>query len=183
MRSQGRGALKIGMKVFVSVDIEGISVVVLPEHADCTQAEWGSFRRPMTAELNAAIEGALEGGATAILVNDSHGRMGNMLLEELNPAADLISGSPKPLGMMQGIREDFDRVFFIGYHAASGRQAAVLEHTSNDRVIAVFLNERPMGELGMNAGLAGAFGKPVALVGGSRPWPSRRRSRAPRRVA
>lgn len=154
------------MNVFISADIEGISGVVLPDHTDYRQGEYERFRRLMTAEINAAVEGALEGGAAGVLVNDSHGRMSNVLLEELNPKAELISGSPKPLGMMQGMGEEADRVFFIGYHASSGTPAAVLEHTSSDRVIGLFLDGRPVGELGMNAALAGAFGKPVALVTG-----------------
>jgi len=154
------------MNIFISADIEGISGVVLPDHTTYEHKEFERFRRLMTAELNAAIEGALAGGASRIIVNDSHGRMSNILIEELNPKAELISGSPKPFGMMQGIGPEIDCLFFIGYHAASGSQAAVLEHTSNDRVIGLSLNGRAVGELGMNAALAGYFNKPVVLVTG-----------------
>ena len=121
------------MNVLISVDMEGISGVVTGDHTSSKHKEYGRFRKLMTAEANAAIEGALAGGATRVVVNDSHGGMTNILIEELNPAAELISGSPKPFGMMQGIGPDVDVVFFVGYHGASGTGAAVLEHTWSGR--------------------------------------------------
>ena len=122
----------------------------------------------MTADANAAIEGALAGGADHIVVNDSHAWMANILIEELNPAAELITGSPKPFGMMQGIGPAVDVVFFVGYHAASGTGAAVLEHTWSGRIVEVRLNGQMVGETGLNAALAGAYGVPVVLVAGDR---------------
>ena len=157
------------MKVLISVDMEGVSGVVTGNHVTSTHKEYERFRKLMTAEANAAIEGALAGGATQVVVNDSHGGMANILIEELNPAAELVSGSPKPFGMMQGIGPDVEAVFFIGYHAASGTGAAVLEHTWSSRVIfEVHLNGQVMGETGLNAALAGAYGAPVVLVTGDR---------------
>ncbi len=157
------------MKVLISVDMEGISGVVNWDHVSSKHDEYGRFRKLMTAETNAAIAGALAGGATAVVVNDSHGGMANLLIEELNPAAELISGSPKPLGMMQGIGPDVDAVFLIGYHAAASAGAAVLAHTWNSRTVyEVWLNERVVGELGLNAALAGGFGVPIVLVTGDR---------------
>jgi D-amino peptidase len=120
----------------------------------------------MTAEVNAAIDGALAGGATAVVVNDAHGSMRNILLEELNPAAQLVTGWPKPLSMMQGIDEGFEVAFFIGYHAQAGSTYGTLNHTWSGRVHTVALNGQPVGELGLNAALAGHFGIPVALVTG-----------------
>jgi len=102
--------------ILISVDMEGISGVVAMDHVRPEHKEYERFRKLMTAEANAAIEGAREGGATRIVVNDSHAGMTNLLIEELNPAAELISGSPKPLEMMQGIGPDVDAVFLIGYH-------------------------------------------------------------------
>lgn len=154
------------MNVLISVDMEGVSGVVAGEHTSSEHKEYGRFRKLMTAEANAAIEGALAGGATRVVVNDSHGSMTNVLIEELNPSAELISGSPKPWGMMQGIGAGIDAVFFVGYHGASGAGAAVLEHTWSGRLIEVQLNGRTVGETGLNAALAGAYGAPVVLVTG-----------------
>jgi D-amino peptidase len=137
------------------------------DHVTSTHKEYERFRRLMTAEVNAAVEGALAGGAKWVVVNDSHGPMTNILIEELHPAAELISGSPKPLSMMQGIGREIDRLFFVGYHGASGTGRAVLEHTwASSSVFSVYLNGQMVGETGLNAALAGAYDVPVVLVTG-----------------
>jgi D-amino peptidase len=157
------------MYVLISADMEGISGVVTWDHVDAQHKEYDRFRKLMTDEVNAAIEGALSGGAERIVVNDSHGGMKNILIEELNSAAELISGSPKPFGMMQGIGPDVDAVFLVGYHAAAGTAGAILSHTWSARAVTqVQLNGQVVGETGLNAALAGSFGAPVALVTGDR---------------
>jgi D-amino peptidase len=158
------------MRVYISVDMEGIAGVV---HEDQTNPldprcapEYARFRRLMTAEANAAIEGSLDAGATRVLVNDSHWTMRNLLAEELHEAAQLVSGDPKPLSMMEGVAEGHDAALFIGYHARAGTGHAILDHTYADRILDVRLNGRPVGEVGLNAALAGSYGVPVALVSG-----------------
>ncbi len=158
------------MRVYLSIDMEGIAGVVHESQTDPTTpafaAEYGRFRRLMTAEANAAVEGALAAGATRVLVNDSHWFMRNLLAEELHQAAELVSGDPKPRSMVQGIEDGFDAALFIGYHARAGTRNAILDHTYADRIHDVRLNGKPVGELGLNAGLAGVHGVPVALVSG-----------------
>jgi D-amino peptidase len=154
------------VKVLISVDMEGITGVVSQSHTDSSHAEYPRFRRLMTADANAAVEGVLAGGATDIVVNDSHANMDNILIEELNPAARLISGSPKLFSMMEGIGPDVDTVFFVGYHARAGSAPAIHDHTWTGSVFNATLNGRPMGEIMLNAALAGHFGVPVALVTG-----------------
>jgi D-amino peptidase len=156
------------MKVYISCDMEGISGVVASRQTEMNNEEYKRGQKLMTGELNAAIEGALAGGATEILVNDSHGSMRNILIEELNPNAQLISGSPKPLSMMQGIDGSFDAAFFIGYHAQAGTAYSTLDHTYSGIVYQVSLNGRPVGETGLNAALAGYFEVPVTLVTGDK---------------
>ena len=158
------------MRVYISVDMEGIAGVVHESQTDPTNpahaAEYGRFRRLMTAEANAAIEGALAAGASKIVVNDSHWFMRNLLAEELHQAAELLSGDPKPRSMVEGIEAGFEAALFIGYHARAGTRHAILDHTYADRIHEVRLNGRPVGELGINAALAGVAGVPVALVSG-----------------
>jgi D-amino peptidase len=154
------------MKVLISVDMEGITGVVSQSHTDPTHAEYQRFRKLMTADANAAIEGAAAGGATDIVVNDSHANMDNILIEELNPAARLISGSPKTFSMMEGVSADVDAVFFVGYHARAGSAPAIHDHTWTGSIFNATLNGKPMGEIMLNAALAGHFGVPVALVTG-----------------
>jgi D-amino peptidase len=122
----------------------------------------------MTEEANAAVEGALAAGADYVLLNDSHWEMRNLLAEDLHPAAELLSGGPKRLSMLEGIEAGFDAALFIGYHAKAGTARALLDHTMTDVVRDARLNGRSMGELGLNAALAGSYGVPVALVSGDR---------------
>ncbi|HEX6291391.1 MAG TPA: M55 family metallopeptidase [Herpetosiphonaceae bacterium] len=154
------------MRVFISVDMEGIAGIVHAEQTRPHAPEYERSCRLMTAEANAAIEGALAAGAREIVVSDSHWDMRNIIADELNPAAELIQGSPRPWSMMQGIDERFDAVCFVGYHAMAGTEAAVIDHTYTGSILNVRLNDQPVGEIGINAALAGHFGVPVRLVTG-----------------
>jgi D-amino peptidase len=156
------------MKVLISVDMEGISGVVIGNHTHSEHKEWDRFRKMMTTEANAAIEGAIAGGADQVVVNDSHGSMTNIMIEELNPAAKLITGRQKPLGMIQGIGPDVNAVFLVGYHASVGTAAGVLAHTWSGVVSELQLNGRVVGETGLNAAVAGGFGAAVVLVAGDK---------------
>src|SRR2546428_7738589 len=141
------------MRVYISVDMEGVAGVV---HEDQTNppdprcaGEYDRFRRLMTAEANAAIKAAAETGATTILVNDSHWLMRNLLAEELNQAAVLVSGGPKPRSMMEGIDGGFDAAFCIGYHARAGNRNAIPDHTDADLIPRAAPNRPPVGGLGL----------------------------------
>jgi len=158
------------MRVYISVDMEGVAGVV---HEDQTNpldpryaVEYARFRKLMTHEANAAVQGAVDAGATRVLVNDSHWTMRNLLAEELHETAELVSGGPKRRSMLEGIDGGFDAALFIGYHARAGTRHATLDHTYTDRVLDARLNGRSVGELGLNAALAGSFDVPVVLVSG-----------------
>jgi D-amino peptidase len=158
------------MRVYISVDMEGIAGVVHEDQTDPIESrhagEYNRFRRLMTNEANAAIAGALEAGASGVLVNDSHWLMRNLLAEELNPGAELLSGGPKRLSMVEGIDGGFDAAMFIGYHARAGTRHATIDHTYTSRVYEARINGQPVGELALNAAMAGVHGVPVALVSG-----------------
>ncbi|UED72345.1 M55 family metallopeptidase [Brevibacillus sp. DP1.3A] len=155
------------MKVFISLDMEGISGLSEWEDVIPGRRHYEAGRRLLTQDVNAAIEGALEAGATEIIVNESHGPMNNIILEELHPQADVIRGFFKPLCMMQGIDSSCDAAFFIGYHGKAGTGDAVLNHTLSGLAIhRLILNGKEVGEAGLNAAIAGAFGVPVVLVTG-----------------
>jgi len=157
------------LKVFISVDMEGICGVVNSDHVSSTGKDYNRARVWMTDETNAAVQGALDAGATEIVVNDSHGGMRNILIERLHPKADLISGSPKHLSMMEGMDATYDAVIFIGYHAGMGTANAVLDHTmSSARISSISFNGTWMNEASMNAAIAGYYGVPVVCVAGDR---------------
>lgn len=156
-----------GLKVFISVDMEGIAGVIHWDDVSRRGEDYALFRKLMTQETNAAIEGALEAGATEILVRDSHGSARNILPDVLRPESELLRDwSDGPLGMMEGIDETFDAVIFVGYHARAGTPNAVLKHTMSGRIYDVVLNRKKMPEAGINAAIAGHFGVPVVLIAG-----------------
>jgi D-amino peptidase len=156
------------MKVFLSSDMEGTAGVVDWEQCVGDGPEAAAGRRLLLAEVNAAIEGARAGGASEIVVNDSHYMMRNLPPEELAAAASYISGSHKPLYMMQGLDGSFDAVALVSYHGSVGAPAG-LSHTYSPRVVAeARLNGVVTGEAGINALVAAHFGVPVVLVTGDR---------------
>ncbi len=158
-----------GLKIYISVDMEGIAGVVAGTHLSEEGYDYNMARIWTTQEVNAAIEGAIAAGATEILVNDAHGSMRNILIYELNSAATLITGSPKPLSMMQGIDKTFDAAIFIGYHAMAGSKDGVLDHTySGKTVYSLKINSIEVGESELNAAIAGYFGVPIVLVSGDK---------------
>jgi D-amino peptidase len=153
------------MRVLIAVDMEGISGVVHWDHVKPGHYEYARFREIMTAEVNAAIDGALDGGATSVIVTDGHNDGRNILIEQLRAPARLNSGSPAPLSMVEGVQQA-DRVFFVGYHARANTPDAILCHTWTDQVRGVWLNDREVGEIGLNAAVCGSFGVPVVLITG-----------------
>lgn len=160
---------KDGLKVFISVDMEGISgVVSRTDDVSRDGQDYQYFRTVMTKETNAAIEGALAAGATGILVRDSHGSARNLLPEMLHREAKLLRDwSGGYLSMMEGIDESFDAVIFIGYHAKAGTPNALLEHTMSSRSVTdVSINGVSLPEAGINALIAGHFNVPVVFVAG-----------------
>ncbi|HUV98081.1 MAG TPA: M55 family metallopeptidase [Candidatus Paceibacterota bacterium] len=165
----GRISNGVRLKVFVSADMEGVSGVTHGEHVLRDGKEHERARRLMTGEVNAAVEGALDAGAKKVVVNDSHGTMRNIIPEELHEEAELVTGSPKPMFMMEGIDSSFNAAFFVGYHGMRGSYPSILEHTYSSRVVYdFFINDRVMGETGINAAIAGYYGVPVTLVTGDR---------------
>ncbi len=165
------------LKVYISVDMEGIGGVVSGDQVGSSGPDYGRFRRLMTEEANAAALGALDAGAAEVVVNDSHGAKRNLLIEDLHPSADLISGSPKKHGMMEEIDESYDAVVFIGYHARMGTDTAILDHTiSSGKVANVRINGIVMNEAALNAALAGYYGVPVVFVAGDKDFVDEARS-------
>ena len=157
------------MRVYLSVDMEGVAGVVHVDQTRRTGHDYERARRWMTAEASAAIAGCYDAGATGVLVNDSHGDMRNFVLEELDARAELISGSLKPLSMVEGAAPEFGCALFVGYHAGAGSKAGILDHTYYGRVVnRLRVGGREWNEAALNAAAIGVHGVPVALVTGDR---------------
>jgi len=156
------------MKILISADMEGIAGIVGNDQVDSRSGkDYDWARKIMTEEVNYAIEGAFAGGATEVVVNDSHGGMRNIIADLLHPEAKLITGSPKELSMVQGLSDDVAGVFLVGYHGRRGTRASIMDHTYSGRVLrSLKINGMELGETGMNALVAGEFDAPVILVTG-----------------
>jgi D-amino peptidase len=157
-----------GMRVLVSVDMEGIAGVVDSDDIGPGHAEYERNRTLLTAEASAAVRGVLAYDPDAqVLVTEAHAAFRNLLPERLDRRAELLRGSPKPWGMMAGIDENIDAVVFIGYHGKAGTPRSVMAYTISGGVIGdVRCDGRSLGELGLNTALAAHFGVPPVLVAG-----------------
>jgi len=156
-----------GLKVFISVDMEGVCGVINWDETGQGGPDYGMFRTLMTQEVNAAIAGAVAAGATEILVRDAHDSARNILPELLDPRVRLLrEWTYGPLSMMEGIDKTYDAAIFIGYHARASTPDAVLKHTMTTKLLDVVINGKKMPEAGINGLIAGHFGVPVVLVSG-----------------
>jgi D-amino peptidase len=161
------GQKRTGLRVFISADMEGVAGAVNAEQLLPTGMDYPLFRKLLTEEVNAAIDGALAQGADKITVADSHGEELSILPDELNPKAHLVRSGPRPLGMMEGVDQGFDAAILIGFHASINTPDAVRAHTlSSARYFDVRLNGKHASESMLCAAIAGKFGVPVVLVSG-----------------
>lgn len=158
-----------GLKVFISIDMEGLAGVVTASNVSASGPDYAHFRTIMAGEANAAVEGAFRAGATTVVVRDSHGSKENLLPGTVDARALLLRGvSVGPRNMMEGIDSTFDAVVFIGYHAKAGTPRAILEHTSTGNVVDFSINGVSLPEGGYNALVAGLVNVPVVFVAGDR---------------
>ena len=151
------------MKVFVAVDMEGIAGIV-----QWDEAQRERQRRFMTEEANAAVRGAIAGGAIEVLVGESHGGYRHLLPELLDSRARHLAGQPKPMNHMGGVDDSFDLAMFVGYHAKAGTLHGVMAHTFSGSIYSLSFNGIEVGEIGADAALCGYHQVPVGLVTGDR---------------
>jgi D-amino peptidase len=156
-----------GPKIYISADMEGLAGAVSAEQLGPGGFEYNAYRRIMTEEVLAAIEGAREAGAGEIVVSDSHGNGQNIIPDMLPDDVLLVRSWPRPLMMMEGIDASFDGVIFIGYHAGTTSPKGVRAHTmSSTNLTDIRLNGYSMNEAHINAAIAGHFGVPVIMISG-----------------
>ncbi|MFJ1777915.1 M55 family metallopeptidase [Streptomyces anulatus] len=155
------------MKLLISVDMEGISGIVHSSETNPERYDYQRGRELMTADANAVIAGVLDAEPTAdVLVADAHGTFRNLLPEQLDRRSRLVRGKPRALNMLAGLDEETDAALFVGYHVRAGEGPGVLAHTMNGEILDVRVAGRSLGEIGLNAAMAGHFGVPVVLLSG-----------------
>ncbi|MET7286294.1 M55 family metallopeptidase [Streptomyces sp. NPDC005573] len=154
------------MRIFLSVDMEGVTGLVDAEDVQPGGRDYERGRSMMAEDVNAAVRGALAAGATEVLVNDAHGPMRNLIPEDLHPAARLVRGRPKPMGMLDGLTGDHDAALCVGYHSRAGVLGVLSHSFMGHEIEDIWLDGRPVGEIGLAHATAAALGVPlVALTG------------------
>ena len=146
------------MKIYISVDMEGISGISSPEYVLKDERLYAAGQRLATADVNAAVAGAFDGGADEVIVADMHGSSGNLLVESLDPRAKLLTGTPHQ-PRFPFLDESVNGLFLLGYHAMAGTWGGPLEHSMNSsRVQNYWINDQLAGEVASDAGIAGEHG-------------------------
>lgn len=156
------------VKIFISVDMEGIGGIGTGKMVSGDGKDYATGRQLMTDEVNAVVDAIFQHGPAMVVVNDSHGDMQNLLHTQLDPRVEYIQSNIKPLGMVQGLDESFDAAIFIGYHAMAGTESGFLAHTGSGSVKGLWINGTEVGEAGLNTFFAGALGVPVILASGDK---------------
>ncbi|MGW0510760.1 M55 family metallopeptidase [Streptomyces olivaceoviridis] len=154
------------MRIYISVDMEGITGLVDADDVQPGGRDYERGRALMAEDVNAAVRGALTAGATGILVNDAHGPMRNLLPEALHPAARLVRGRPKQLGMLEGLTGEYDAALCVGYHSRAGAPGVLSHSFMGHEIEDMWLDGRPVGEIGLAHATAAALGVPVAALTG-----------------
>ncbi|MEC5424478.1 M55 family metallopeptidase [Virgibacillus sp. C22-A2] len=153
------------MKLYISVDMEGITGLADYSFVDSSMHNYERGRTIMTEETNYVVDAAYKAGCNDILVNDSHSKMNNILVDQLHSEAKLITGDVKSLSMVEGLDDTYNGAMFIGYHARAG-QFGVMSHAMIHGVRNFYINDHVIGEMGFNAYVAGHYGVPILLVAG-----------------
>ena len=155
----------LGMKLYISVDMEGITGMVDHTQVDSGKHNYERSRIIMTDEANHVITAAFDSGCNEVVVNDSHSKMNNLLIERIHPETQLITGDVKPFSMVQGLDESFYGAAFVGYHARAALKG-VMSHSMIFGVRNMYINDVAVGELGFNAYVAGYYDVPLLMVAG-----------------
>ncbi|MEV5573354.1 M55 family metallopeptidase [Spirillospora sp. NPDC052269] len=154
------------MHVYISADMEGVTGLVDADDVQPGGRDYERGRIMMTEDVNAAIRGALTAGATAITVNDAHGPMRNLLPDLLHPVARLVRGKPKNMIMLEGLDATHDAVLCIGFHSRAGTLGVLSHSFMGHEIEDIWLDGRPVGEIGLAHATAAALGVPVVLLSG-----------------
>ncbi|MFF0163666.1 M55 family metallopeptidase [Streptomyces sp. NPDC005263] len=154
------------MRIYISVDMEGVTGLVDADDVQPGGRDYERGRLMMAEDVNAAVRGAVAAGATDITVNDAHGPMRNILPETLHPAARLIRGRPKHMGMLEGLMPEHEAMVCVGYHSRAGALGVLSHSFMGHEIEDMWLDGRPVGEIGLAHATAAVIGVPVAVLTG-----------------
>ncbi len=152
------------MRIFMMTDLEGVTGVVNETYIDESSDFYRSARALLTADANAAIAGCFDAGAAEVVVVDGHSEHRNFDTAALDPR---VAVDKTPWPWTGAMNADFDATLMIGQHAMAGTIDGFLDHTMcPQRWFEYRINDRPIGEIGMWATMAGHFGVPLVYLAG-----------------
>jgi D-amino peptidase len=154
------------VRVYISADMEGITGLVDAADVQPGGSDYERGRVMMTEDVNAAVRGAVAAGAAAVVVNDAHGPMRNLIPDQLHPAARLVRGRPKAMGMLEGLEPGFDAAVCVGYHARAGALGVLSHSFMGHEIEDMWLGAHAVGEIGLVHATAAALGVPVLVLTG-----------------
>jgi D-amino peptidase len=154
------------VRIYITADMEGVTGLVDADDVQPGGRDYERGRAMMAEDVNAAVRGAVAAGASAVLVNDAHGPMRNLLPEALHPAARLVRGRPKQMGMLEGLTGEYDAVVCVGYHSRAGVHGVLSHSFFGHEIEDMWLDGRPVGEIGLAQATAAALGVPVVALTG-----------------
>ncbi|WP_234543780.1 M55 family metallopeptidase [Streptomyces shenzhenensis] len=154
------------MRIYISADMEGITGLVDADDVQPGGRDYERGRLMMAEDVNAAVRGAVAAGATEVTVNDAHGPMRNIVPGSLHPAARLIRGKPKQMLMLEGLTPEHDAVICVGYHSRAGALGVLSHSFMGHEIEDMWLDGRPVGEIGLAHATAAAIGVPVTALTG-----------------
>ncbi|MFE2581092.1 M55 family metallopeptidase [Streptomyces sp. NPDC059378] len=154
------------MRIYISADMEGVTGLVDSDDVQPGGRDYERGRLMMAEDVNAAVRGAVAAGATDVTVNDAHGPMRNIPPESLHPAARLIRGRPKHMGMLAGLTPEYDAVVCVGYHSRAGALGVLSHSFMGHEIEDIWLDGRPVGEIGLAHATAAAIGVAVTVLTG-----------------
>jgi D-amino peptidase len=157
------------MKVYISVDIEGVAGITHWDEAEIGKEGYPEYREQMTIEAIAACEGALNAGATEILVKDAHWTARNIYPERLPEEARLIRGwNGEPFSMIEGLDSSFRAAAMVGYHSGAGAGGNPLAHTMTGKDAKILINGELTSEYLLHRNAAAMRGVPVVFLAGDK---------------
>ncbi|MEU0899254.1 M55 family metallopeptidase [Streptomyces massasporeus] len=155
------------MRILISADMEGATGVTWPDDVVPGASQWERCRSLFTSDVNAAVLGFHDGGADEVIINEAHWSMRNLLLEQLDDRAQLLTGRHKTLSMVEGVQHgDIDGIAFVGYHAGAGMEGLLAHTYLANSITGVWLNDVRASEGLLNAHVVAEYGVPVVLVTG-----------------
>jgi len=154
-------------RYMIRCDMEGVSGIVSYRQAEPGSSEYAFGQRMFMADLLAGAKGLHEGGADEVVIYDEHYYGRNIDVDALPPYVTAICGKPPYRSdWAGGLDKSFAGMVLLGLHSKSDTPGGLLPHSYELEIADLRLNGVSVGEIGMEAAIAGDCGVPTVLIAG-----------------